>query len=265
MASYYYSGQGTLYVAERDGTTGAPLGFTSIGNVPNLEISVEITKYEHKESMSGNRAVDLTIIQEKKGTFTMTMEDMNPNNLAMVFWGATTAVTAGTVATAEEVVAYVGKSTPMAHVAVSTVVVKDDADTITYEFGTSLDDVDSLNGWVDEGSGTVHVFTTAVQTANGAAANIADEDVLHVTYAYAAATEIDGFTVTSMERWMRFIGLNTIDGKTVVIDMFKCQLDPLKGYGLINEELASIEVTGSLLYDDKQTGTSKFFKQVNVT
>lgn len=262
--NYYYSGQGNMYLAART-AAGKPMGFQHIGNVPNLELSVEITKFEHKESMSGNRAVDLSIVQEKKGTFTMTMESMAPANLATAFWGQSTDNAAATGATVT-IEAYVGASIPLPFPSVSNVVIKDNATgLITYEFGTSETDAASLNGWVDQVNGSVHIFSTADQTANSAANLIANTNLLDVTYDHAANTQIDAFTETSMERWLRFEGLNTIDGKAVVVDLFKAQLDPLQGYGLINEEIGSFEVSGSLLYDALQTGASKYFRQVNVT
>lgn len=259
----YYSGQGRLYVADRDGS-GNPQGFRAIGNVPSLELSIETTKFEHKESLTGSRAVDLTIVQEKKGTFTMTVEDMDLDNLALAFWGANTAITAGT-ASIQTLVAYLGFRTAiLGVVTVSNVVIKDDATKlITYQFGTSVADVASKNGWVDQANGSFVVFDSATQTANGAANNITDLQVLEVTYDNAAASRLDSFTLTSQEKYMRFEGLNTIDQKAVVVDVFKASLDPLTGYGLINEEVSSFEITGNVLSDDLQTGATKFFRQIN--
>jgi len=272
----YYSGQGRLYVAERN-ADGTPMGFIPIGNVPTLEMSVEVTKFEHKESMSGNRAVDLTIVQEKKGTFTMTVEDLDLDNLSLAFWGEKATQATGALSDVVVVarvaatdtayrVPIMDPATGAVYPNVSTVIVGDDAvPTVTYEFGTSAADVNSKNGWVDETNGTLIIFDTATQTANGAAVNITDGQDLYIdATSYADATVVHAFTKTSQQRWLRFEGLNTIDNKVVIVDMFKADLDPLTGYGLINEELAQFEITGSMLYDELQPGTSKFFRQVNV-
>jgi hypothetical protein len=273
----YYSGQGVLYVAERN-TDGTPKGFVSLGNVPSLEVSVEVTKFEHKESMSGSRAVDLTIVQEKKGTFRMTLEDMAVTNLAMAFWGETAAVSSGAVtdllleaqvaATDTDYrIPIINYSTGVAYAGISAVTVGSTSGSpvITYEFGTSESAAGSKNGWIDLNNGSLIIFSTAKQTAKGAAANIANGVDLYLDFTAGAGTLVHAFTKTSMERWLRFEGLNTINNKPVVIDMFKASLDPLSGYGVINEELASFEVSGSLLYDALQAGTSKFFRQMNVT
>ena len=263
MPNYYYSGQGSLYVAERD-VDGSPKAMIPVGNVPNLEVSIEVTKFEHKESETGSRAVDLSIIQEKKGTLTMTLENINAYNLAMAFWGQSV-VNASAVAATQVVTAYLGYKTKLALPAISTVVVKDDATKlITYEFGVSVTDVASLNGWIDEANGSMHIFTDAEQTTNGAAANITDLELLEVTADNADSVSMEAFTTTTMERYLVFEGLNTIDEKAVRIEIFKAQLDPLSGYGLINEELAALEVNGTILSDALQTGDSKFFSQINV-
>jgi hypothetical protein len=271
----YYSGQGTLYVAERN-SNGTPKGFITIGNVPKLDISIETEKFEHKESMSGQRAVDLSIVKEKKATFSLTMEDMSPSNLAMAFWGTAEAQTTGTFtdlplvarvhATMDMRVPVMNYLTGVAYVGLSTLVLGNDATpTTTYQFGTTDGDtVNSKNGYVDQANGTIVIFSTAKQTARAATVVIADAAPLFVNSGnYVASQVTHAFTQTSMERWMRFEGLNTIDGKAVIIDMFKASFDPLSGYPLINEELASFEVTGSMLYDALQPGTSKFFRQIN--
>lgn len=273
MGNYYYSGQGSLYAAERN-ADGTPKGFIKINNVPTLEISVEVTKFEHKESESGQRAVDLTIIQEKKGTFSMTLESLNLENLAMAFWGAyakqtgaaqtDVVITANVHADTYDYMVPVIDNTGKAYLGLSSVVVGDDATpTTTYEFGTSESDANSKNGWVDATNGSLVIFNTAKQTSKGAAANITDGQDLYLDFTDTTSGVVEAFTTTSLERWIRFQGLNTIDNEPVVIDMYKASLDPLQNYGLINEELASLDVSGSLLYDSLQPGTSKFFRQIN--
>ncbi len=142
-----------------------------------------------------------------------------------------------------------GMSLPMGAVNVSNVVVGDDSGpTTTYVIGVDYT--------IDEKYGTITVI-------DGGA--IIGGQTLFIDYDSAATKGVVAFTENSMERYVRFEGLNTIDGtKDVLINMFRVQLDPLTGYQLINEELAQMELTGSLLYDSKQAGDSKFFEQVEV-
>ncbi|RLA05772.1 MAG: hypothetical protein DRQ47_00335 [Gammaproteobacteria bacterium] len=253
MANNYYSGQGSVYTSERDATTGAPLGFMAIGNVPELEISIEVTKYEHKESESGSRAIDLSIVQEKKGTFRMLVENISLENLAMGFWGTTVetaALTAEAVVLTAPSDVSLGYKMAIGGVNVSTVLVGTAA-------GLSDHTVD-VDYTLDAKYGTITPI-------DGGA--IIDDATVHVTYDTAAITNSAiAFTEDSLERYVRFEGLNTIDGSDdVLINMYRVQLDPVSGYSLINEEISQLEITGSLLYDDKQSGASKFFEQIIVT
>ena len=109
MANTYYSGQGSLYMATRS-VAGLPEGFIAIGNVPKLSIDIEVDKFEHKESESGNRLVDLTIIKQKKGKFSFTLDNLNMDNLSLGLYGSYVTVAAGTVVD-EAVKGYIGKTT----------------------------------------------------------------------------------------------------------------------------------------------------------
>lgn len=261
MANTYYSGQGSFLVGTRvdgpnfadDGVTPAKQasGLIALGNVSALSIDIETTKYEHKESESGNRAVDVSIIQEKKGTFTMTLENINGHNLAMALWGGSS-VTAITAIADEQVKLYHDLPVPLTQPNVNStpaVVVGDDATpTTTYVLGTDYT--------IDYANGTITALSTGA---------ITDGQTVFVDYTPKATTKIEAFTQTSMERWLRFNGLNTIDDSNVVVDIFKASFDPLTGYQLINEEIAAIELTGNVLLDDTQptaTGTkSQFFRE----
>jgi hypothetical protein len=246
MANYYYSGQGSLYEADRDGS-GNPTGFRPLGNVPSLEMSIEVSKFEHKESESGSRAIDLTIVQEKKGTFSMTVDNLAMTNLAMAFWGTESAVTGASI-TDEEVTLYHDKWMPLAHPAVSALVVGDDATpTTTYVLGTDYE--------VNLAAGSIKALSTG---------DITDGQVVFADYTHASYSNMDGLTQTSMEKYLRFEGLNTIDGKTVVVDIFKASIDPLTGFGLINEENGSFDLTGNILYDSNNL-PGGFFRQRYVT
>lgn len=247
MSNYYYSGQGSLYIAKRD-VTGKPLGFIPIGNVPELTIDIEVSKFEHKESESGSRLLDLTIVKEKKGKFKMKVENISLDNLALGLYGEQANVVGATV-TDEEVKFYKGKRMPLAHPNVSAVVVKDVTETTTYVLGTDYT-VDAKNG--------VLIFP-----ASGSL--IAEAAVLNVAYTYGAYSNLEAFTsAESPERWLRFEGLNTVDGSHVVIDCYRAQFDPLTGYALINEEIAALDMGGSLLADALVVSGSKFFRQRNI-
>ncbi len=257
MANYYFSGQGSLKMAERDPVTGEPLGFLPLGNIPELTLNIEVSKFEHKESESGARLIDLTLTTEKKGTFEFTVENLSLDNLAMGLWGETVTVAAGTVSTVPEVIT-LGKFVPGAqyalkHSKVTTLVLKDSTGVTTYVKDTDYKE-DAVNGTFTPLAGGAIATATAVAGAT-----------VQATYSYAAYKRVDAFTrADAPVRWLRFEGLNTVDNTRVIVDLFKAQFDPLTGYGLINEELASIQMAGTLLGDSTRQTGSKFFSQRNI-
>lgn len=251
----YYSGQGSLYSSKRATGTGKPLGFARVGNIPELTLDIEVDKFEHKESESGSRLLDLTMIKEKKGKFTFKLENLSLANLAEYLFGTSATVAGGTVVDETIAIPSGAKSLrfPLAHPGVSTVVVKSSPGSTTYIDGTDYT-VDLKNG-------------VLILPANGAivtAAASAGVDV-KASYAYASYTNMEAFTsAASPERYLRFEGLNTADGTSVIVDLFRCQFDPLTGYGLINDEIGSVQVTGYLLADPYISApASPFFRQRN--
>lgn len=260
MSNYYYSGQGSLYIAERDSTTGKPKGFMPVGNVPELTINIETTKFEHKESESGSRLVDLTIVKEKKGQFEFKLENLSIDNLSLALWGTKATVVGATIAAGvagELVVIPQGAIGPqrfkLAHPKISAVTVNDGA-TGLVPF-TLNDDytVDAANGMI--------ILTAGGDIETAATASASS---IKVSYTYAGYTKMDAFTESvAPERWLRFEGINTVDGSHVIVDMFRAQFDPMTGYGLINEEFASVSMKGSVLADSLQVTGSKFFRQTN--
>lgn len=86
-----------------------------------------------------------------------------------------------------------------------------------------------------------------------------------VDYTYAGSSKMDAFTVPAPERWLRFQGLNTVDGSSIIVDIFKAKFDPLTGYGLIVEDIAAVDMKGTILADALQVTGSKYFRQWNLS
>jgi len=255
VESRYYTGQGALLIAERDATTGAAKGYTHVGNCPELKMSVAVSVDEHKESTTGQSGIDKRRTKETKVTVSAIIESLNKENLARALRGTAAAVAAGT-ATDEPVIAYLGKTVALAHVKVSSVVVKsDDATPVTYE-------VDK-NYTVNPEAGSINILTTAEQTTLGAVANIADEDNLEISYSYAAQETVDAMTEGAKDYRLRFEGMNTSeDNKAVVVEVFKFSSDPLKELSLIGDSWGQIALEGAAQLDLTRTTGSKFFREI---
>ena len=261
--NYYFSGQGSLLVAERH-TDGTPKAFQRIGNVPSLELAIEVTKFEHKESCSGQRAIDLTIVQEKNGTFTMTLENFTPFNLALAAWGDDISNAAD--AAKVETVSPWEYSRPhrvpgiLGITSITSVTRYDAGANTALVVGTgATDDI-----YFDNDYGTFYLNSAGAVTGTAGSAGAFNfdglaDDVLTITASVPAFASVEALTSTSQIRWLRFEGLNTIDEKAVLIDMFKADLDPLAALPLINDEISSYEISGNLLFDNLQAGNSKVF------
>lgn len=237
--SYYYSGQGRLGIGDRN-PDGTFTGLVFVGNVTTLTIDIASTKFEHKESMSGQRAIDLTIVQEKNATFAFTAESLRLDMLALGLYGTQSRNIGGTVASEEHVVRH-GKAIPLMHPNVANVLITG-----------SVQDVDYL---VDEGFGTVYPV---------AAGNLVEGETVEISYTYGAFDQIDAFTqATPPERFLRFEGLNTVDGSLRLIEIPIAAFDPLTGLEFINEELGTGEFAGNIKPDLTivEAGRSQFFRE----
>lgn len=243
--SYYYSGQGRLGIGDRDPVTGQFDNVLFVGNVTSLTMDIAIQKFEHKESMSGDRSIDLTVVQEKNATFKFTAESLILPLLADGFYGEQGAVAGGTVVDEPHKIS-IGKAIPLRHPKISALVVKKGAATIAA----------ASNYDHDPDFGTVYPLA-------GSADLLEDDDVL-ISYTYAGYDKLEAFTKqTPPERYLRFEGLNTANGEFRLIEIPRAAFDPLTGLEFINEELGSGEFGGNLLPDLTvvTAGVSRYFRE----
>ena len=253
MANYYYSGQGSLLIAERN-AGGVPQGFVKVGNVPELSIDIETQTLEHKESETGQRLTDLLIVTEKKGKFTFKVENLSLDNLALGLWGTAASVAADADVDDEVIVIPAvsgGRFFNLAHMnlsAITAVKHNSGVDVTPYIAGTDYK--------VNLATGTLEIPVGSALATLGA--------TVYVDYAHLGYTKMDSFmSANAPERWLRFEGINTVDDKRVVIDIFKAQFEPLTGYGLLSDDVGAVDFKGSILADTTRTTGSKFFTQRN--
>ncbi len=249
--SSYYSGQGVVLLGDRDPATGKGSNFIPVGNVSDLKISIATSTIEHKESQTGARGTDLRLTTEIKANMSMTMENFIAENLAIALRGTATVVVGSTV-TGEAGKFAKGMVLPLAHIGVSTVVVKKDADTlVAYTAGMANGAWDyKLNA--EAGS---LMWATTPNTAG-----LVDGDAVTIDYAYAAQKTVGALTEAATEKYVRFEGLNTADNnKAVVVEVFRFLTDPLKELSLITDNIQQFALEGTILLDALQSG-SRYFK-----
>lgn len=241
MVDRYYRGQGSVYLSSRNAATGQPTGgFRFLGNVPTLRISTTTQQIKHQESYTGQSLTDLVIETTKEATLGIQLENFERENLELALFGTPTAI-AGATVTGESLIAYKGRSVPLANINLT-----------SFSLGSSTEGTDYL----------INLKTGMLTIPTGS--SIANGSTVSANYVCGNSEKVSTFTKANQEYWLRFDGLNTAEGDNpVVIDCFKVRFMPSKEYNLIGNELSSLELDGDVLYDAKQpdsTADGRFFR-----
>lgn len=76
---------------------------------------------------------------------------------------------------------------------------------------------------------------------------------------------VEAFNADRVDYYMRFEGLNTLEGKNpVIVNFFKVDLSPPSSLDLISDELTGLEMTGSVLYDPLNADLGGYFTVTQV-
>lgn len=247
--SYYYSGQGRLLIGERDPVTGQGLNFYAVGNVTSLTIDLAVTKFEHKESMSGVRSIDATVITEQKATLKFSTESLSLANLSLGMFGSKATTTSTPVV--DEAHTYTEGGI------IALKLPKVSAVTVTVGATPAVLDTDYT---LDADFGTIYPIADSTVFVDGA--------TVTVDYTSGVHDVVNALTSgVAPERFMRFEGLNTFDGSFVLLQCPRVALDPITGLEYINENFGKADFTGNILLDPLVTtvGASQFFTQRYIT
>lgn len=79
----YFIGKGIVSVKQA-----ADADYVDVGNVPEFEVTPNVTKLDHFSSRTGTRSKDRSIVTEKGLTLRMVLEELTARNLAMFLLGA---------------------------------------------------------------------------------------------------------------------------------------------------------------------------------
>lgn len=244
----YFSGQGKLYLGSRS-AAGNPETLRWIGDVADFSFSAEPDVLEAKENYSGNRQTVVRITRELKMSMKASMRQISADNLKLMLLGDTVAQASGSV-TGETIspttgTLAVGNVFLLGGQDVSAVTIKDSS-------GTPKALVAGTDYTLNAKGGSIEILDV---TTNGPFTL-----PLKADYTKAAATRVKMFTAANQEFWLRFEGLNTaVSGyPPVIVDIYRVRLDPVKDFGLINDDLGNFELAGSCLVDQTKTVSSDF-------
>lgn len=98
----YTLGKGKIFFAPFKTGTQTPMGERWLGNAPEFNVTIEQEKLEHFSSYQGIREKDLTIPLQVNRTGTLITDNIDPENVALFFFGdATDIARTGTTVTDE--------------------------------------------------------------------------------------------------------------------------------------------------------------------
>lgn len=83
----YNLGRGIVYFASL--VNSLPAAYRDLGNAPEFNISIEVETVEHNSSRQGLRVVDKEVVISQKVTLSVTIDELNFENLALFFSGTT--------------------------------------------------------------------------------------------------------------------------------------------------------------------------------
>lgn len=248
MAKQYFNGQGKIFIGERD-SDGNPGSMKFLGNCPEFKFALEESVLEHKESTSGQRLTDVRLTTELKASTSLSMEQLDLDNLNLLLFGAT--VTQSTAAVTDAEVAgsdtlAVGDIYLLADQNIASLVVKDST-------GVPVTLTAGVNYEADLSSGQIELLDL---TTGGPFVG-----PLTVSYTRTAETKrTKMFGTAAKEYWVRFSGVNTaVSGSPkVIVDLYRVRLSPTQEMGLITEELAAFNLEGSVLADTTKSAAGDF-------
>jgi len=246
----YVMGRGRLYFDPFDAND-ATTGERYLGNTPGFELTIESEVVEHFNADSGVREKDDSVTIEVNRNATITCDNISNENLALFIIGDVSTVSqTGASVTDEAITVQTGRyyqlgvssSNPTGRRGISTVVVQDDTDTTTYVEDTDYE--------VDATLGRLYIIPGG---------SIADDDVLHVDYAYAtnSRTQIASNSTQSTDGALRYVADNA-KGTNRDLYIPSCELRPEGGFQMKTEN--EWQALGfAIEFNKKDTSTEQLY------
>lgn len=233
--SELFSLQGKVYTATRDAVTGKASNHIWLGNVPEAKLELSTETSDKFESFSGNRLLYGSLQKSKSANFSATLDEWLPESLALGLYGTKANVTTASItAEAFPTGLVVGSRVQLSKKFASAIVVKDSTGSpLTLTLNTHYKIVSATAGIIE-----ILNLASFVQP-------------FKADYTHADATRLVMFSnVTPPQRYIVFDGINTVTGDKTVIELYRVQFDPVKDFGLINEDWGGFSLTGKALYDE---------------
>nr|WP_067285731.1 hypothetical protein [Marinobacterium profundum] len=232
----FYKGKGTGYLRNKAGS----LGFLPIGNASAIDLAFALAKQEMQdyENQGGGTADSISSIESVSASITLL--NLNPENIARVTAGASVAVAGGAVSAEVHTVASQGSFVKFLQVpdTDATITVTGPSATPSYVEGT---DYEIRNGGI-------LILEGDIAAAAG----------LEITYTALASRTVEMLTEVGGEYEFYFDGLNEArSGKPVLLTAHRVKINPTTALKMISDDFADAPFTIDLLRDNTITGSEK--------
>ena len=225
MAKKYISLRGKFSLAPiTEGVMGA---MRALGNMPNLTLEITADKIEHTESMSGDDTTDLIIYNTTAVSFSGTLEQLDPDNLAYILSGKNVAVATKTVTDHDLGAVTKGQKIKLDGFNLTVPTVTDGASTPI--------PIEPTKYKLDADYGTIEFLDDLPKVVIGYTTGA----VTHTTIASDFGAEYALF----------FEGIDKISKQKVFLMLHRTVKSPDSSFDLIHEEFGSYEVSGDALGD----------------
>jgi hypothetical protein len=243
-----FLGSGRVYVNRKVGSVYE--GFHYIGNATKFEIKENSELKERVSKDRTNYGSSLNSVYVKKpAEINITLDDLDKENLGLVFLGTTSAVSvSGSSVTDEVVTGYKDKIFQTAHRKISSVVLTNSGATVTYVLDTDY-------SIVDADLGLIKVLEAGA---------ITDAQSLKIDYTYGSMTsdKVAGGTNSNIIMKVLFDGVNQADQSKAVVNVLEATLAPQSGVDFLADDFTSIELSGRA--NVPTGGTEAYTVELNV-
>lgn len=245
-----YIGRGEVYF-DRFDTNGNATGERFVGNATKFEITTNDDIRDKFSSAESTAPLLLSVNVRRTVEVSMEFDELDNPNVAIGLMGTETTLSqgSGTVAMGEVVTARLDKWVPTAKRNISSLVVKNAAESVTYVLGTDYKQ--------DLVTGRIFAIT------GGA---ITDAQTLHVGYSYGVVSlpKVQAGTSNFINGKIRFIS-QPATGPQWEIEIWKVAIQPDGAIGFLADDYASIPVKARVLADTTNHPTEPYYQAIKRT
>lgn len=243
----YNLGRGIVYFAPL--TNGLPGAYRDLGNAPEFNISVEVETQEHTSSRAGLRTVDKEVTISQQINLTLTIDELNFENLALFFAGDTEAAYTNPAETANTGGTVLAASVELGR----WYDIVDDNNNRAYGFSATSNlafdnstDTQTLTEvtdyTVDKELGRVFIHSSAT--------NIEAGEELTVTWAadnaIADVNEVKSLTSTAVSGALKFVSINPVnEDRKTEYQFHQVSLSAEGDFSLIGDDFTQMQLSGT--------------------